>query len=234
VTKLMIRTWAGPLPEWTPQFLAHVQLFLKHGWKFVLLHYPDQEALDEFSATVQRRLGVKVNPQLGSRKICEFDPALAAIFPGMVAPYDFWGHYNLDCVYGRVWNWLNVGYLQDMDVFGNDPDAICGPFSVYRNTPLVNHLFRETRHWREIFEDDVFHGFDEGAFSQTVRRVSAQGGIRFKSQFWQSNDRMELHVPIPQLHLERHGGLMEIGEAGPAEIMMFHFNETRKWPILES
>lgn len=223
----MLRTWAGPLPEWTPKFIEHVKHLEQFGWDFRILNFPTQDSLDLFCQHAKGYLGCSIAPKLGSRKICEFDPALAVIFPTLVNGYDFWGHFNLDCVYGRIDKWLPDSLLNEIDIFGNDPGAICGPFSVYRNTPKVNLLFMETEHWRDIFQSDDFYGFDEGAFSSTVRKAAIFHDIRFLSANWHSHDKMPMHYP-PKLKIDGEGNLIECNRD---KVFMFHFNETRRWPI---
>jgi hypothetical protein len=217
----MIRVWLGPLPEWTDKWLEHVKVLKPYGWDFLLLN--DR---DDFLARCEKTFGFAVNPQPGTRKACEYDPAYGEMFADLIDGYDFWGHCNLDCVYGRLDRWLTESYLKNCDVFGNDPGAICGPFSIYRNEKRINGLYRITPNWREIFLDKEFHGFDEGAFS---RIVSVVPSVRFKSAFWQSHDKQWGHHDRPQMTLKLDGSLYD--RVKHEEVMMFHFNRSRQWPI---
>lgn len=226
--KLMLRTWAGPLPEWSTRFVEHVKHLEQYGWEFKILHFGNYQDLAIFGSRVRAQLGITIQVEPGSRKICEFDPALAAIFPNLVESYDFWGHFNLDCVYGRVDRWFPDSYLETLDIYGDDPHAVCGPFTVYRNTPRTNQLFQECLRWRDIFHHPDFAGFDEGDFSDVVRQQHAAGRIRFRSGSNHSHDKIEGHRGKPQISITEDGSLIEFGVT---EIMMFHFNETRKWPI---
>lgn len=227
--KLLIRVWLGPLPPWTDQWKSNVETLNQFGWDFLLVN--DQ---GEFEARCQRTFGFPVHPEPGTRKACEYDPALGELFADWIEGYDFWGHCNLDAVYGRLDRWLTDDYLSDCDIFGNDPGAICGPLSVYRNTPKVNALYRSVPGWRDIFQSSDFHGFDEGAFNNEVQRTK---DIRFKSAFWQSHDKQSGHYPEPRLVLLPDGTLRDLYRQ--EEIMMFHFNRKRsdepfggrRWPL---
>lgn len=225
----MIRTWAGALPDWVDKFEVHVAHLLKHGWHFVIFNYATEELLELFKARVKETLGIDVTVKLGDRKICEFDPALGLIFPELVSHFDFWGHFNLDCVYGRLNKWLPEELLKKLDVFGNDPGAACGPLTLYRNKPVVNELFKQCEEWEQIFTSEEFHGFDEGPFSKLLVKSAIFHDIKFVSANWQSHDKMPCHVP-PDLKIDGDHRLIECGRE---EIMMFHFNESRKWPISE-
>lgn len=231
--KLLVRVWLGPLPPWTDQWLEHVEALKPYGWDFLLVN--DR---DDFLARCERAFGFAVNPEPGTRKACEYDPALGEIFADEIAEYDFWGHCNLDAVYGRLDRWLSDEYLSDCDIFGNDPGAICGPLSLYRNAPAVNSLYRKVPGWQRIFKSEIFHGFDEGAFNAVVRDAAAAGELRFKSAFWQSHDKQPGHVPTPRLSLRNDGALVD--QEKDEEVMMFHFNRPvdsgqpfggRRWPV---
>lgn len=189
-----------------------------------------------FSALGIKLFGAMTANGHDPRKIAEYDPALGVTELALEAGpnwkdpfYAFWGHCNLDCVYGRLDRWLTEEFLESLDIFGNDPGAICGPLSVYRNVPRVNRLFFQVPGWKEIFESPKFHGFDEGAFSRRVVEADREGIIRFKSSFWQSHDKMPGHTEKPRIHLESDGALWD--EVLDKEIMMFHFNRYRKWPL---
>lgn len=232
---LFIRTWFGPLPPWTDQWLQHTATLAKHGYDFWLVN-----DYDYFAAKCRETIGITIAPLdqiAGTRKAGDFDPAYGAIFAGELKGYDFWGHTGLDCVYGRIDRFLTPEYLADCDVFGNDPSAICGPFSVYRNTPKVNDLFKGVIGWQDQLEAAQMTAFDEHDFSHHVNQCARRGEIRFKSAFWQSHDKQRGHVPVPQLRIEEDGTLRDL--ATGADTMMFHFNRKvnngpfggRTWPV---
>lgn len=217
----MIRVWLGQLPGWTNQWLRHVEALKPKGWNFLLI--TDRA---EFLDRCERTFGFAIDPEPGTRKACEYDPACGEIFSDLIHGYDFWGHCNLDCVYGRLDRWMTDDFLADCDIFGNDSGAICGPFSLYRNQPKINTLYREVPGWQKIFAGSRFHGFDEGPFS---RIAAATAGIRFKSAFFQSHDKQSGHHDRPQIELRADGSLFDFVKR--EEIMMFHFNRSRQWPL---
>lgn len=223
---LLIRVWIGPLPAWFPQWQAHMEAHREHGWDYLVV-----TDADELAARARNALGFELRPEPGTRKACEYDPALGEMFADRIQGYDWWGHCNLDCVYGRLEHWLTPGYLESCDLWGNDPDAICGPLSLYRNTPAVNSLFREVPEWKSIFQSPHFYGFDETRFNAAVHIAAARGEVRFKSSFWQSHDKQWGHHDKPRMELR---GRELWDQVKNQEVLMFHFNRSRKWPILES
>lgn len=221
--KLLIRTWFGSLPSWTEKFKAHVEHLKQYGWEFLIV-----DDIEWFKKRCRETLGVEVQPEPGTRKAGDYDPYLGVIFAKELRGYDFWGHFNLDCVYGRLDRWLPDAFLENIDVFGNDPGAICGPFSIYRNRADVNELFREAESWKENLETSDYYGFDEAQFSRAVHQVSLSGSIRFASGFFQSHDKMWRHRGFPKIRIDSDGSLIDVPLG--REIMLFHFNATRTWP----
>ena len=243
--KLMIRTWFGSLPEWTSQFARSVGItaadgnrhpYRDTGWEF---HIVNDEGL--VRRRIKEKFGIDIPDIIDIRKPGDYDPYLGVLFEDDLKGYDFWGHFNLDCVYGRLSHWLPDEFLANVDIFGNDPGAICGPFTLYRNCELVNQLFRSVPSHLANLRSGEFWGWDEQEFSQTVNRKALTGNIRFASAFLQAHDHMtaahhclatNLHVHgTTPVHFRDDGALID--NVTGQEIMMYHFNQTRKWPVGE-
>jgi hypothetical protein len=225
--KLLIRCWFGPLPNWAGNWAAHTAYLKRFGWDFLIVN-----DFRWYSERVKEVLGVTpTETAIGTRKCGDWDPLIGELFAPEVAGYDFWGHSNLDAVYGRLSHFLPDSYLESVDIFGNDSGAICGPFSLYRNAPAINELWR----FAGVGEHELFgvkyYGFDEAQFSRLVERQGKLGTIRFKSGFHQSHDKMPQHQNGVKVRLESDGRLIDYGLEPEREIMMFHFNKVREWPV---
>ena len=239
----MIRTWRGHLPYWTTQFHASVSRLSESGWDFAIIN--DWESV---RFRVDKNLWLKIPDVIDTRKPGDYDPANGTIFADLIKGYDFWGHFNLDCVYGRLSHWLPDSFLENVDVYGNDPGAVCGPFTIYRNCDKVNNLFRQTPDWEHAFTTPEFLGWDEIDFTNTVRAAAVSGDIRFVSGFLQAHDHMTMeHAKRAQVYSTAHIQSVEsmyqlwppvkfgddsalIDNVTGQEIMMYHFNQTRRWP----
>lgn len=255
--KLMIRTWRGPLPEWTPQFRESVKPLEEFGWRFLIM-----ENWDWFRVLCQVVLDVQIPPEIDTRKPGDYDPALGDVFSHHLPEadwfkqYDFWGHFNLDCVYGRLSHFLPDAFLANIDIYGNDPGAVCGPFTLYRNCEKVNRLYRNVPTWKRDFENPTFLGWDEVMFNGCVNRTALHGEIRFASGFLQAHDHMTIahrnfveryHAtnfaaenggtfipclpPVSWVASGISGSPALIDNVTRQEIMMYHFNQTRRWPV---
>ncbi len=170
-------------------------------------------SMDEFSEFVSNKFGIDYRlyptpdmPYPISKHLYDLWPTQGVLFEDYHKGYEWWGHGCLDVILGDIDKWLSPKYLKDCDIFGNDPDAICGPFSLYRNEPKINHLFEEIPNWRGILEGPPGDPpMDEYWMTQIVRKARDEGRIRFKSAFWQGDN------------LKEH--------------LMIHFNHTKQWPL---
>ena len=69
-------------------------------------------------------------------KLCDFRPAFGEVFAEELTGYDFWGHCDLDVVFGRIREHLPA------EAFEADKVLIQGNFALYRNTAEAAGWFR--------------------------------------------------------------------------------------------
>ncbi|RPH38355.1 hypothetical protein EHM92_00290 [bacterium] len=225
LTKLLMRIWLGPLPLWIDKWWANVETLKPYGFHFLLL--TDYEDIRQRCHDV---LGIQIRPYqeiAGTRISAASGPAYGELFADKCKGYDFWGHCDQDTVFGRLDRFVSDEYLGDCDIFGNDPDAICGPFSLYRNCEKVNALYRKVPNWQQALSGHEFVSFEEGLFVRTVRKAAAAGEIYFKSAFWQVDYKK--HEPVAHLKILTDGSLIDL--VAGKETMMFHFNHIKHWPF---
>ncbi len=116
--------------------------------------------LHDFNQKATDALGLKIELDRGF-KVCDLRPAYGEIFKDEIASYDYWGFCDFDTILGRTSDFLDVLTREEIDVFASTPGWNSGSFSVYRNTEEVNKLFRSNDHWKVIFSDNKYYGFDE-------------------------------------------------------------------------
>jgi len=182
--KLMIVPWAGPLPDWTGIWLDNVSRVdaAGYGWEFLL--DVDEDRLRERIEA----LGVTC-PPLEGRKLCDYRPAFGEMYADEVEGFDFWGHTDLDCVYGRLWDYVTDDLLDGVDVYSNDPyPQMCGPFSLYR-AATASSIFRANDEWPSIFEDPEHHAFDELGMAETI----AASDLSVCHRHFEGEDSMYVH-----------------------------------------
>ena len=214
--KILISPFFGKLPPWIEEYKRNCEALKRYGWDFFIF-----DDLDLFTQLIKDKLGINPNIQEGTCKASDFRPALGLILEDQLRGYDFWGHTDLDCVYGRLDKFISSPFLVTCDIYSNDIGHMCGPMSLYRNTDKINHLFQEYPNWQKLMEDPTHHAFDEKGMSQVIRHHPE---LRVLYRHWEGKNPNI----ISRLHYE-NGSLFD----GKDEIMYFHFNrlKPKTWPL---
>ena len=100
-------------------------------------------------------------------KLCDFRPAFGEVFRDELAGYDFWGHCDLDVVFGQIRDHLPP------EAFEADKVLIQGNFALYRNTVAAAGWFRHEIDgigYRAVMTDPRAMHFDEMAGMHYVLR----------------------------------------------------------------
>lgn len=93
-------------------------------------------------------------------KVCDYRPAFGEIFAPELAGYDFWGHCDLDVLFGRIADHLPP------EAFRADKILFSGNFALYRNTAEAAGWYRHEVgkvSYRQAFTEPVAMHFDEWA-----------------------------------------------------------------------
>ena len=69
--------------------------------------------------------------------ICSLRPAYGLIFQDELMGYDFWGHVDLDVIFGNI-----LKFIPDATLSTHDRILCRGALSIYRNIERVNHAFK--------------------------------------------------------------------------------------------
>ena len=96
----------------------------------------------------------------GPYKLCDLRPAFGEVFADELAGCDFWGHCDLDVIFGRVRDHLPP------EAFAADKVLFAGSFALYRNTPEAAGWFRHEAgriSYRDVLSTPRARHFDEWA-----------------------------------------------------------------------
>lgn len=119
--------------------------------------------LDKIKETASLKLGFKVNIDY-AYKLCDIKPAYGLIFEEILTEYDFWGHADVDLVYGNIREFMTEDILTTNDVVSCRHDYTTGTFCLFRNNAKNNRLFMESKDYKEIFSSSEHFCFDECCF----------------------------------------------------------------------
>ncbi len=122
-----------------------------------------QKTLEQLKKRASKKLGFTVNIDY-PYKLCDFKPAYGFFFPEIIKKYDFWGHGDLDVIYGNIRNFMTADILDKHDVISSRHDYITGTFCLFRNNEQMNTLFMQSRDYEEVFSSPDHYCFDECNF----------------------------------------------------------------------
>jgi len=119
--------------------------------------------LNELMEAASQKLGFSVTIN-HPYKLNDFKPAYGFIFPELIAGYDFWGHSDLDIIYGNIRNFLTNDLLGTYDFISLRHDYTTGCFCLYRNNETLNTYFKRSKDYRMILSNPRHYCFDECGF----------------------------------------------------------------------
>jgi hypothetical protein len=99
-----------------------------------------------------------------ANKRCEYKPAYGLIFADILEGYDYWGHCDLDMIWGRLGHFVTENVLASHDRIYSR-----GHLTLYRNNADTNRLFMHgpRGHLDACTWQDAFTTFYTGSISPT-------------------------------------------------------------------
>lgn len=170
----IITCWFGTYPWYFPYFVhscgynGNIDFYLITDNDVSIQPQPDNlkivttswdDLLDLISATVNMNVHFK-DPY----KLCDFRPAYGEIFKDIIKGYDFWGHADMDVVWGNITTFITNDMLAHYDVINSRHDYITGAFCLFKNNSFINGLYKTSRDYKKIFSSSEHFCFDECSF----------------------------------------------------------------------
>lgn len=155
----------GQLPNYFQLFLDSCSFNPEFEWHIFsddtsLYNYPAnvhfiKMNFDECRDLIQSKFEFEIKlhkPQ----KLCDYKCAYGYIFSDYLSEYTWWGHCDLDQIFGDIGSFITEDMLNRYHKIGS-----IGHLTLYRNTTENNVLFMSTQRYREVFTTEVGCGFDE-------------------------------------------------------------------------
>lgn len=216
----MICNWFGPELEWHDLWLKDFEERLyPQGYELLLI------TNERWWATRARQaLGVAWPGGADPRKACDYRACFGVMFGKELSNgnYDWWGHTDLDCVYGRVERFMTEDLLAGHDIVANHHDYVSGPWTLYRRRLEVDLLYQRHEDWVGHLENPETTGWVETSFTRLVDEAHDAGEIRRLYGYWQTENLNDFSA----LRRGGDGALLE----GGTEVMMAHFRRTKAYP----
>lgn len=122
-----------------------------------------KKSLQEIRTMASNKLGYGVNMD-SPYKLCDYKPALGFIFSEYIDDYDFWGHSDIDIIFGDIRSFITEEVLDNFDFISSRPEWTTGFFTLSRNNELMRSIFGRGKDCRKVFTDARYRGFDEFNF----------------------------------------------------------------------
>lgn len=116
--------------------------------------------LQQISELIDGKLQIKSDIR-NPFKLCDFRPAFGIIFSDYLHKYDFWGHSDIDIIYGNIRTFITEDKLANNDIIAVRKEYITGFFSIYRNSQNVNRLYLNSKDYLRVFQSSDHYCFDE-------------------------------------------------------------------------
>jgi hypothetical protein len=165
-------------------------------------------------------------------KICDIKSAFGDIFSEEVKNYDFWGHCDMDVIFGKVRSFMTADLLNKYDMI-TTRKKIAGHFTLFRNNNYINNLYKKHDDYEMVFTSKGRYHYDENRITEVIQS-ELKAGADLKV-YW-PNFLLNYKIPrvkpsiVPKsLNKWRwsNGKLYEEGKDG-GEIMCFHFMTWKK------
>ena len=143
--KIAILTcWYGSYPWYFHYFIysctynPSIDFYILTDNEQIVTDKPDNvkiiyKTLTGINETTTDKLGFTVNIE-HPYKLCDFKPAYGFLFDDILNDYDFWGHCDIDVVYGNIRVFITDELMQRFDIISPRHDWVPGFFLLFKNT----------------------------------------------------------------------------------------------------
>jgi hypothetical protein len=97
-------------------------------------------------------------------KLCDFKPAYGLLFSELIQDYDYWGHADIDMIFGNIREFITDDLLNTYDLISVRHDFLTGQFLLFRNNSKMNNLFRMSKDYQKVLSSEQHYCFDETNF----------------------------------------------------------------------
>jgi len=182
-----------------------------------------------FNSLATKKLGFRIAIRK-PYKMCEFKPLYGFIFKRYLSKFDYWGHCDIDIVWGNIRKFMTDRVLGKYDIISSRKSQISGHFNLYRNNRTLCHLFKRHPQYKEYLLQPEYCWFDEKAMSLVVSVLHRKRELRV---YWpkylfnfsvQKSEGPSVLGKITNGWVWKEGKLLDLTDGNPGkEVMYLHF-----------
>ena len=242
-TICFVVVYFGKWPIWFPAFLHSCKSNPTINWIFFTdygspaHHSPNvvfyDKTLSQMRELINKKIGKEATLE-DAYKVCDYKPAFGILFDDYLKDFDFWGHCDIDIIWGDIRKYTTQEILDKYDIFSTRKGMISGHFSLFRNTLRINQLFRQSSEFAEVTRQVACLAFDEEGMTRLIAPLARVGSIRvYWPKFLQNYADPKTDTPsrLPQYinkYLWENGKLFDCTGESAAEILYLHFMTWKK------
>ena len=132
------------------------------GASNVSFHYL---SIQDLESTIQEKLDAENYKMPSIRKICDWKTAYGFLFGTFGC--DWWGHCDLDIIWGDVDKYLSDMLESDVDIISADKTRLCGPCNIYRTSQT--EVFKAHTNWRKLLLEQDHVAYDEIGLDRAIK-----------------------------------------------------------------
>jgi hypothetical protein len=233
----------GKWPIWFPAFLHSCKNNPTVNWIFftdcgsTAHHSPNvvfyNTTLSQMRELIKERIG-KESVLEDRYKICDYKSVYGILFEDYLKDFDFWGHCDIDIIWGDIRKYTTEEILDKHHIFSTRKERMSGHFSLFRNTPGINQLFRQSAEFAEVIQQVGCRDFDEEGMTRLIAQLAQTGSIRvYWPKFLHNYSEPKTDTPstLPRYinkYFWEKGKLFDCTGESPAEILYLHFMTWKK------
>jgi hypothetical protein len=185
----LIAIFIGKLPGWMEVFAETCKWNPAVDWLLFSSapYFPRQKVenlhchrltKDQLVQLAKEKIGVKVVLK-NAYKICDLKPTYGVLFKEFLKEYAFWGHVDLDILWGDLLQFITEDMLSTQQIISAHEKVLCGHLTLYKNLDSINHLYEQHPQYKEILESENHKGFDEEGMMEIVLKLAKEKKINF-------------------------------------------------------
>ena len=183
---LVLIPYFGKFPAYFRETLLSMENNKRIDWLFITdqvfeSNSPNITIITTTFEMFKKLIKEKIGTDLSSPyKICDYRPCFGIIFSDYIIDYDYWGHCDLDLIFGN----LDIVYeIAQKNIY--DKIFKFGHLSLYKNTPLVNNAYTKSAttpnlniDYRDILNNPFSLVFDENYNGCGINGIFQYNGLK--------------------------------------------------------
>lgn len=240
--KCLIICWYGKLPDYFE--IWQKSCVYNKDYDFIVITDQDfkplgdniilkRMSLPEVNELINRKLDINIKIEK-PYKFCDFKPTYGKIFEDTLKNYDFWGHCDIDQIFGKISDFVTDEILNSYEKINK-----FGHFCLYKNCKKMNELYKQGGSifsYKEVFTNNENYAFDE---KTGMGMIVKKNNIKIKcvdnyADIYIKNKRYKMSGTTnykQQAFLWENGDLFRVFENGgilnKEELMYIHFQKKK-------